>query len=624
MTEPRALGRPYDDSADQPLPAMPEPPAVASLADDIGAAAAAVDVDEPAAEPAVEPRNGAPRKIDITNETEAVRALRRALVAGALPDVYARRGELVQVTEVAGIGADELPYVSARVIEPSTLRRLLGKHAYCYVLRKKERKVDAPLIEVEASPAVQTCRDLLDEREWHGVRHLRGVSLVPILRPDGTLVQARGYDEATGVYYAPLLDIGHVPARPAPDHVDEARDFVLGRVLGDFPWVDKSDLANYLALLITPILRPYLRGALSPLGAITAASAGTGKTLLAGDIPQALYGLTSRPWVGDEAEVRKSITTVLTASSKPVVLFDNVPEGEPIKSAMLAKLLTSQQWDDRELGSNAAVEALNDRLWLATGNAIEVGGDMPSRTVLVRLDANMARPDLRQGFQIPDLKAWLTDADNAAQLLRALLVLIMDWVNADRPAPEPFALRQFGRWATACGDFLAHHGVPLFLDNLGALQAADDEGAEWLAFVSEWHEKFGSSLKTAVELSKSAEPEFVEGFRTDDDPWHGRFLYDNRGRPRNSRSLSKALRAHKGKVFASGTVGGYKIESPDKLERDNVRRYRVVLVDETTGGVVETPEPAVDKPAAPAPTVPAFVQGEFDVDERDDDAADDD
>jgi hypothetical protein len=553
-----------------------------------------------------------PRRIDLTNEVDAVRNLRRALVHNAVPDIYARRGALVQVTEVAGLAVDELPYVSALPMDPHSLRRLVGKHAYAFRSKPVKRKEKGPdgkaveivdWVEIEAAPPVLVCKDLLSETEWRDLPALRGVSLTPILRPDGTLVQDKGYDEQTGIYYAPMLTLDHVPTRPMPHLVEQARTFVLDDVLGDFPWVDKGDKANYLALLITPLLRTYLRGALSPLGAITAANAGTGKTLLAGDIPQALYGITSRAWVGDDAELHKSITTVLMASTKPVVLFDNVPEGEPIKSAKLAKLLTSHQWDDRELGKNgagSALEAINDRLWLATGNAMAFGGDMPSRTVLVRLDANMARPDLRSGFKIPDLQAWLTDPANAAELLYSLLVLIMDWIAADREGARPYTMRQFARWATACGDFLAHHGVPLFLDNASAIEAADDERGEWLAFLDEWHKRFGTDLKTAVEVAKSAETTYAG--MEEYDPWGGRFLKDGRGRNRNSISLGRQLRAHKGRVFAVGPVGGYKIESPDRLERDNVRRYRVVIVgDEGTlpADEADAAEPAGQGAAAP-------------------------
>lgn len=538
----------------------------------------------------------APRKIDVTNDAEAPRALRRALVAGAIPDLFARRGELVRVTEVAGLGVGELPYVSARTLDPYSLRRLLGRHAYVYAWKKSGRTKDAPMIEVETVPTVAQCLDLLSETEWDGVRPLRGVSLVPILRPDGHLVQARGYDEPTGLYYAPQLDVEPIPARPSEADVDAAREFVLETVLGDFPFVDKSDKANYLALLITPILRPYLRGALSPLGAITAASAGTGKTLLAGDIPQALYGITSRPWVGDEGEVRKSISTVLMSSTKPVVLFDNVPEGETVKSPMLSKLLTSQQWDDRELGSNNAVEAYNDRLWLATGNAMAFGGDLPSRTVLVRLNANTARPDLRHDFKIPDLQAWLTDPDNAAELLRALLVLVMDWVGADRGEARPYAMRQFGRWATACGDFLAHHGVPLFLENMSALDESDEETATWLPFLDEWRKQFGGAWMTAVEVARSSTPEM--GY----DRWNGRFLVDGRGERRNVVSLGRQLQAHRDRVFGSD-VDGLVVQVAAKLGRDNVRRYRVITAPEARGEV-EVPEAAEVEPVASEPAAP--------------------
>jgi hypothetical protein len=227
----------------------------------------------------------------------------------------------------------------------------------------------------------------------------------------------------------------------------------------------------------------------------------------------------------------------------------------------------------------------------------------------------MARPDLRSDFKIPDLQSWLTEPANAAELLRCLLVLVMDWVGADRAEARPYAMRQFGRWATACGDFLAHHGVPLFLDNLDALNASDEEAAEWLGFLDEWRKHFGSALKTATEVARTAERTFTPE-TGEYDPWDGRYLVDGRGRPRNTVSLGRQLRAHKGRIFAVDATRGYKIDSPDRLERDNVRRYRILLVG-VDGLVDETPPETAEAEPAPSPAPVQYTPSLFDSDDDD-------
>jgi hypothetical protein len=569
-----------------PLGDMPEPvdPRVA-LAERIAAAEARrlVDVRQPV-------------KIDITNEAEAGRALRRVINRGALPNTYRRHGRLVVVDEL-----DEVPvrravasrggrHLVVRDVEPSTLRRLIGEVAYAYVLKKESRKVDAKWIEVEALPAGQTCRDVLDSHSWPGVPALVGVTSSPVLRPDGSIVQTPGYDEATGMFYAPALTFDPVPAKPSEAEVTVAREFVVDTILGDFPWVDKADLANYLALLVAPIMRTKT-GALTPLGAITAASAGTGKTLLAGDIPAALYGLSSRPWVDSDEEVRKSISTILVGSTKPVALFDNVPETRTVDSPMLAKLLTSAQWDDRLLGGNEAIDVENDRLWLVTGNSMTFGGDMPSRTTLVRLDAKVARPDLRDPseFKIGNLQEWLTDDANAAELLRSLLILIADWVAAGAPKGT-YVMRQFTPWARDAGGFLDHHGVHGFLANRQALDAADEETGQWLGFCHMWHSTFGDQWVTPTQVVASAEKFRIGSDGERLDPWQGQMFTDRHtGRPVSVVTLGKRLGGKIGKVFPAGDRS-YRLDRTTD-SRTGQNRYRVELCG---GAAVPPATPAQD------------------------------
>ncbi len=516
-------------------------------------------------------------ELDVTNDVDAGLDLARIIDRRTLPGTFSRGGVVVEVVE--GDGAPQVFEV-----DPSALRRLVSRSVRSY--RWKAGRGDNPPTQTPTLPPVQVCKDVLSARAWPGLRDLRGVIRTPVLRPDRTLVQTPGYDEATGLLYSPALDLAEVPAVPDEAEVAEAREFVLDTVLGDFPWVDTADKANNVALLVSPILAHHT-GALSPLGAITAATAGTGKTLLAGDLPEALFGLTSRPWVPDEGEVRKAVSAVLAGrNTSPVVLFDNVPEYTSVDSATLAKLLTSRQWDDRELGTSREINGINDRLWMVTGNSMSFGGDIPSRTVLVRLDANTARPDLRSGFKIPDLNAWLTDPENAARLMRALLVLVADWAAAGARR-EPFTMRQFTPWASAAGGFLAHHGVHGLLGNAVALQERDDEGAMWFAFAHEWFEHFGDAWKLPIELAQSAERPFgILGGSAD--PWHGHFLTDARGNPASPVALGRKLKSKRGAFF--GGDSGYRLEwLPDK--RTGSSRYRVIpaaqvaqvpLVDETT------------------------------------------
>ena len=146
----------------------------------------------------------------------------------------------------------------------------------------------------------------------------------PVLRPDGTLLQQRGYDEATGLYLASKVPLGEVPEAPTAAQVQAARRFLLDEFLGDFPWAGPADKANYLGLLATPILRSYLR-TLIPFGVVSSTMPGSGKTILTCGLGM-LYGQRILTWPGsDEAELRKAITSVL-ADPVGAIIFDNLAE----------------------------------------------------------------------------------------------------------------------------------------------------------------------------------------------------------------------------------------------------------------------------------------------------------
>jgi hypothetical protein len=315
--------------------------------------------------------------------------------------------------------------------------------------------------------------------------------------------------------------------------VAAAKQFLLEKFLRDFPWRTPADRANYLALLATPILRPFTRS-LSPFGIVDATMPASGKTILTACLGM-LCGQRVMTWTDSDEELRKAITSVL-ADQAGVIVFDNLPEGSVIDSAVLARLVTERTRTDRRLGSNAAISAPNDRLWLATGNNLRTGGDMASRTVWVRLDPDMPHPEARTGFSIPNLDTWILDPANQSRVLWHLLVLVLDWTAHGAPASTSVpAMRQFTRWAQQLGGLLEHHGIGSFLANTGDNRDLDDDAAEWRVFLMRWHELHGDRHLTANELRKAA-----EGFGGSD-PWDGTFPTTGSGQPLSVKSLGRRL-----------------------------------------------------------------------------------
>jgi hypothetical protein len=480
--------------------------------------------------------------VRVESDPDTIATLTGLVDHRGIPDTYVRDGKPVLVEPVSGTapssGEDDAPLpLAADRVTPERLAAALATHV---TLVRPEAVRGGGTIDAPFTPAAMVLKAVLSTQHWPHLPTLRGLISAPVLRPDGTLLQDPGYDPKTGLFLTGRPHMDRVPDEPSTQDVDAAHGFLLDQFLVDFPWRTDADRANYLALLVTPLLRPYTR-ALAPFGIVDATMPGSGKTILTSCIGL-LVGQRVLTWPDDEAELRKAITTVL-GNQVGAVVFDNLPEGHVINSANLARLITERTWTDRKLSTNKDATIANDRLWLATGNNLHVGGDMASRTVWVRLDPDCPAPEARTGFAIPNLDMWILDPHHQAILLRHLLILIVDWTRAGAPQDHTVpAIRQFTRWAQHVGGFLAHHGIPAFLGNHSENAAQDDEAAEWRAFLWAWHNIFATRPVTAADVRASAE---LEPGRPD--PWRGTFPTTPAGRPITTKSLGKRLGGHAGR-----------------------------------------------------------------------------
>lgn len=511
-------------------------------------------------------------QIETGSSPATIRALREAIDAGKIPDTYVSGGRVVHVERVSGAAAgasgDEdspLP-VTASKVEPPGLAALLATHTHTYRVRtRKDENGKEQTYQEEVTPPPVALAAALAPKEWPQLCPLVGIVGAPVLRPDGTLLQSPGYDAATGLYLASKVPLDPVPAAPTRAEVSTALDFLLGKFLGDFPWVGPADKANYVGLLVTPILRSYLR-TLIPFGVVTSTMPGSGKTILTCGLGM-LYGQRVLTWTSNDEELRKAITSVL-ADPVGTIIFDNLAEGSTIDSPVLARLITDRTWADRLLGKNATAAFQNDRVWTATGNNLGLGGDMRTRSVLVGLNPDMPRPEERTGFAIPNLDQWILMPANQRLVLWHLLVLVADWTRNRAPRRPGLTMRQFTTWAEAVGGFLAHHGIEGFLANVETVRDIDDDEAGWVSFFAQWRKIFGDRWITSNELRVSAEVVWDSGGRKDD-PWDGLFLADVRGRPLSPKSLGKLLAGQRDRYR-----GAYRLRS--RMDpHDKVRTWQV-------------------------------------------------
>jgi hypothetical protein len=497
------------------------------------------------------------RRIDVTTEPDTINAVHDLIADGVLPNVYKRGGELVEVTETGSA-------VKVDQVTDHRLRALLNFNTLTYRTNDRGEAV-------AALPAASTCATILTEKVWSHTDELRGVIHTPAIRPDGSILQAPGFDTETGLYLSGQLRMRQpIPDKPTAENIRWALGLLLESMLVDFPWVSDASRANYLSLLLTAVIRPRLTCP-TPLNVITAPERGSGKSFL-GTAPQAVFGGTADDeyaWPQDDAEMRKQITTILRESTAPVVVFDNVPADSAMDYPSFAGLLTRSVWSDRALGRNGKITAPNDRIWAVTGTNVRLGGDYGQRSVLIDIDPEQPRPDQRTGFKIKNWPEWVRT--NRAGIVAALLILARVWaLNGAETVQRP--MRGFTPWAEQVGGILAFHGIDGFMGNAHLIEVHDEDAEVWTRFLAAWAERYpGEEPKRIRELRPDEDIAF-QGVQVEQDWLDAYPKAAGRGdRILGPRAMGNALRERKGRFYGEfavrETLGGPKF---------NVSMWKVV------------------------------------------------
>lgn len=340
-------------------------------------------------------------------------------------------------------------------------------------------------------------RDLLITWE-KPVPPIKGVVGTPTFTAAGVLVTTPGYQPESRLYYEPIGEpVPAVPEVPSSADLERARTLLLDEWLVDFPFPDESSRAHAVAAALTPIVRELINGP-TPLFAIDAPTPGSGKGLLADTIGTLVLGAVPAVMseLRNDEELRKRITSVLLAGS-PVIMFDNV--NRRLASGVLAAALTAPMWSDRRLGGNETITVPNRAIWVATGNNLDLSGEIARRTVWIRVDPRMDRPWEREGFRHHPLPAWVKA--HRHDLLWALLVLAQHWFASGRPAWAGKPMGTFEDWCSVVGGVLGAAGIEGFLANREELyRSVDAESEEWRAFVAAWWEERGAEPVQVVDL----------------------------------------------------------------------------------------------------------------------------
>lgn len=350
----------------------------------------------------------------------------------------------------------------------------------------------------------QSAIDLALLRLVDRLPEVEGVVRSPFLRADGSVCAEVGYDARSGNYLASTIHTG-VPDSPTPADVQHAVA-LIDDLIHDFPLKSQADRAHVFALLLTPLVRHLVP--LTPLFIMDGNGPGVGKNLLAESCMYVATGdwVQTDPLPTDSEEQRKQITALMS-TGRSVALFD---EAHIITGTSLARMITSTTWGDRLLGYSKQVSYPNRITVVALGNNVEVQGDMPRRSILVRLESQLARPYDRQDFRHDNLRDWVEE--HRPELVGALLTILVAWHQAGRPKGAA-RLGSFDAWAEIVGGALTYAGVQGFMSNVGEMRqrGAGDE-QDMAAHLWELHANFMSAGFTAKQIARMLEDDRLDSF----------------------------------------------------------------------------------------------------------------
>ena len=336
------------------------------------------------------------------------------------PDIFDLGGALIRVD-----GNTVLP------LDRHSLSHLLGVHVRYVKIKDDKVTTDDPpqrMVDMLLSPGFP-----------RRLRSLNAVITAPTIRLDGSVIDAPGYDAAAGLLYAPDGESPPVPVQPSAAELHQAINDLF-HPFHLFPFVSPLDWSIIAAAMLTAVVRPTLPTA--PAFAVDAPTQGSGKTLLAkcvatqasGEIPRTLPHVERR----DDEEMRKRLFAALRGSHR-VIFLDNVTG--VFDSPSLAALLTSPRFEDRILGRSETLALPNRSLVLLSANNMTLAGDMPRRTLTMRIDPRCEAPYARQ-FDFDPLEYV---AQYRQRLAVAALTIVRAWLSSGAER-APGRVASFEAW----------------------------------------------------------------------------------------------------------------------------------------------------------------------------------
>jgi hypothetical protein len=366
--------------------------------------------------------------------TLAAEQSERAIMASGA-EVFARGDQLVRPVTKKARGADGKPTTVAHLAKiPLPYMRQLMDRAAIYEKPGPEGSSKAFV----PSPPPEEAAKLILNREGDWPFHeVVGVIAAPTLRPDGSVLDRPGYDQATGLYLASSLKLPPIPKRPTKDDALAALAR-LEALLCEFPFEDEASRSVGLSALVTPVVRGMF--AHVPIHGFTAPTAGTGKSYLVDTASVIATGFRAAALFPGrkEEETEKRLDAALMEGA-PILSLDNV--NGRFSSEKLCLIATADRIPIRRFGKNDELPKVESRATtFLNGNNVGLSVELARRTLLARLDARMEKPHERefQGDPVAEAMA------NRARYVADAITIVRAYLAAGQVSQTPLLQRLVG------------------------------------------------------------------------------------------------------------------------------------------------------------------------------------
>jgi hypothetical protein len=402
-------------------------------------------------------RTRTPVDVNLNNPQAMIEKVENVLLREGA-DIYRRGNSLVEVVTdkpVPGLNS-MMPTAQLLPVNAERLSQLTGS---VIDFRKYDKR----------EGAYRSCpppRELMQHMMARGVRsRLRRISVLaatPMIRPDGSILAATGYDSATEVYLVHNFGLPSIPEWPTREQGLDALKFA-GELFSECAFADKGlgypftslGLSSALSIVVAGMARLLMSGI--PMLTSTAATPGSGKSFIGTLIGIWLTGReipVSNVAVGSAGELDKRLTAGLLGGA-PMVHLDNC--NGKLDSELLCQILTESSVAVRPLGVSEEVTISGMPVVLANGNNVQVDENLARRTLLVELDAGMEKPELRHFNLRPDQLLRENRGVYVAAVLTALRAYLLALQRGDAKAIAP-AVGSFRGWSDYARSLMTWYG----------------------------------------------------------------------------------------------------------------------------------------------------------------------